>query len=105
MSYLNALLSMAAKEFLSHALPDLSTVADAFGNGMTLKRVDFDADFTKVMKKADKDFQESKRPKQMRSFAETKKGQEVIKNSEEKGLDKKAPKKKSKNGKEGDDDG
>mmetsp|Transcript_15435 Transcript_15435/g.42438 ORF Transcript_15435/g.42438 Transcript_15435/m.42438 type:complete len:613 (+) Transcript_15435:133-1971(+) len=90
MAYIEALLSLAAKEFLSR-------VTDVFGNGMNIKHFDFDDDFTKVLKKATKDYQESKRPRAMRSFAETKRGQDVIKNAEEKNITK-GSKKKGKNG-------
>jgi len=78
-AYLEGLLSMVAKEFLNQ-------VADGFGNGMNIKHIDFDKAFMEVRRKVDKEQMESKRPKAMRSFADTKKGQEVQKNKEEKGL-------------------
>merc|ERR1719464_1966233 len=92
MAYLESLLERAAKEFLVH-------VGSAFGNGLNIKHVDFDADFLKVRQKADKELLEAKRASKMRSFADTKKGQEVQKNKEEKGISS-APKRKSKVGRE-----
>eukprot|EP00928_Gymnodinium_smaydae_P061657 TRINITY_DN45691_c0_g1_i1.p1 TRINITY_DN45691_c0_g1~~TRINITY_DN45691_c0_g1_i1.p1 ORF type:complete len:634 (+),score=211.44 TRINITY_DN45691_c0_g1_i1:69-1904(+) len=103
MAYLEALLALAAKEFINKVTDGTGkSLAEVFGAGMTIKRVDFDADFRKVVKKADKDYAESRRAKPMKSFAETKKGQEVAKNKEDKGIPSKA---KVKNGKDkGDDD-
>jgi len=79
MAYLDGLLSLVAKEFMHH-------VGQSFGNGLTIKSVTFDSDFQKCRQKADKELKESKRPSGMRSFAETKKGAEVKKNQEEKGI-------------------
>lgn len=91
-AYLEGLLERAAKEFLGH-------VGSAFGNGLTIKHVDFDADFLKVRQKADRELLESKKVAKMRSFADTKKGQEVQKNKEEKGISSTA-KRKSKGAKD-----
>ncbi|CAL1162259.1 unnamed protein product [Cladocopium goreaui] len=88
MAYLEGLLSMAAKEFNHH-------IAN-FGSGLTIKHVDFDQDFLRCRQKADKELKESRRPGGMRSFADTKKGADVQKNREEKGLP--APAKKGKSG-------
>jgi len=79
MAYLESLLAMATKEFFKQ-------FSDSFGNGLTLKRVDFDATFLEVRKKADREQMEARKPKGMKSFGETKKGQEVLKSREEKGL-------------------
>jgi len=79
MAYLEGLLERAAKEFLNH-------VGSAFGNGLNIMRVDFDADFQKVRQRADRELLESKKAAKMRSFADTKKGQEVQKNKEERGI-------------------
>lgn len=97
MAYLESLLSSVAKDFLNH-------VSGAFGNGLSIKHIDFDADFVKARQKADKELMESKRPRGMRSFADTKKGLQVQKNAEEKGLSGGASGKKSKGGDEDDDD-
>lgn len=97
MAYLESLLSSVAKDFLNH-------VSGAFGNGLSIKHIDFDADFSKARQKADKELLESKRPRGMRSFSDTKKGQQVQKNAEEKGLSGGASGKKSKGGDEDDDD-
>jgi len=91
-AYLEGLLERAAKEFLVH-------VGSAFGNGLSIKHVDFDADFMKVRQKADRELLESKKAAKMRTFADTKKGKDVQKNKEEKGISG-AVKKKSKGGKE-----
>lgn len=88
-AYLEGLLSMAAKEFNHH-------IANSFGSGLTIKHVDFDQDFLRCRQKADKELKESRRPGGMRSFADTKKGADVQKNREEKGLP--APAKKGKSG-------
>merc|ERR1719277_2221499 len=90
-AYLEGLLSSVAKEFLNH-------VADAFGNGLSIKHVDFDAAFMEVRRKVDKEALQSKKPQGMRSFAETKKGQAVEKNKEEKGITTAPAKKKGKSG-------
>lgn len=95
MAYLEGLLSMAAKEFNHH-------IAN-FGNGLTIKHVDFDQDFLRCRQKADKELKESRRPGGMRSFADTKKGADVQKNREEKGLPAAAKKGKS-GGADGDKD-
>ena len=74
MAYLDSLLSMVAKEFVA-------SIGDAFGDGLSIKHVDFDAEFMKCRQKVDKEAKEAKKPQAMRSFAETKKGKEVEKNS------------------------
>jgi len=91
-AYLEGLLERAVKEFLVH-------VGSAFGNGLNIKHVDFDADFTKVRQKADRELLESKKVQKMRSFADTKKGQSVQKNKEEKGIST-ISKRKSRSGKD-----
>mmetsp|Transcript_58761 Transcript_58761/g.137170 ORF Transcript_58761/g.137170 Transcript_58761/m.137170 type:complete len:614 (+) Transcript_58761:88-1929(+) len=96
MVYLEGLLAHAAERFLNH-------VGGAFGNGMSIKRVDFDADFKKVMQKANEQLMELKRQKQIRSFADTKKGQEVIKHQEENNIPKPKKKEKSKDKDNGSD--
>jgi len=79
LSYLESLLERTANEFLGH-------VGSAFGNGMTIKNVNFDADFLKIRQKCDREALEAKKAAKMRSFADTKKGKEVAKNNKEKGL-------------------
>jgi len=79
MAYLEGLLAMVAKEFVQH-------VSNSFGNGLTIKHVDFDQDFLRCRQRADKELKDSRRPGGMRSFADTKKGAEVQKTREEKGL-------------------
>mmetsp|Transcript_98798 Transcript_98798/g.175947 ORF Transcript_98798/g.175947 Transcript_98798/m.175947 type:complete len:593 (-) Transcript_98798:131-1909(-) len=96
MAYLEGLLSMVAKDFMHH-------VGNAFGNGLTVKHVDFDADFLKCRQKADKEFKDSKKAGGMRSFADTKKGADVQKNQQEKGIA--GPSKKSKGGDDDDEEG
>mmetsp|Transcript_69731 Transcript_69731/g.167404 ORF Transcript_69731/g.167404 Transcript_69731/m.167404 type:complete len:613 (-) Transcript_69731:153-1991(-) len=98
LAYLEGMLSHAAEKFLVH-------VGGAFGRGMSIKSVDFDADFKKIMQKANEQLAELKKQKNIRSFADTKKGQEVLKSQEENGVVKKK-KTKSKEGKEnvGDED-
>lgn len=91
LSYLESLLDRAANEFLGH-------VGSAFGNGMTIKNVSFDADFLKIRQKCDREALEAKKTAKMRSFADTKKGQDVAKNKDEKGL----PATAKKNGKKDD---
>mmetsp|Transcript_17488 Transcript_17488/g.52584 ORF Transcript_17488/g.52584 Transcript_17488/m.52584 type:complete len:589 (+) Transcript_17488:90-1856(+) len=95
MAYLDSLLSIVAKEFVA-------SIGDAFGDGLSIKHVDFDAEFMKCRQKVDKEAKEAKKPQAMRSFAETKKGKEVEKNSDEKGIA--APKKKAKGGKDNEDE-
>mmetsp|Transcript_20036 Transcript_20036/g.51226 ORF Transcript_20036/g.51226 Transcript_20036/m.51226 type:complete len:596 (-) Transcript_20036:118-1905(-) len=95
-AYLESLLSSVAKEFVN-------SIGDAFGNGLSIKHVDFDAEFGKVRQKVDKEAREAKRPQAMRSFADTKKGKEVVKSNDEKGISN-APKKKVKGGKDGEED-
>ncbi|CAE7341436.1 SRPRA [Symbiodinium natans] len=90
MAYLEGLLAMVAKEFVQH-------VGNSFGNGLTIKHVDFDQDFLRCRQRADKDLKEARRQGGMRSFADTKKGAEVQKTREEKGL----PATSSKKGKSG----
>lgn len=97
MAYLEALLAMAGKEFVA-------LVADAFGNGLSIKHVDFDAAFLKARHKADKDLLESRRPKAAMTFAETKKGQEVLKKHEERGGNSAPAKNKDKSKENGDDE-
>ncbi|CAK8989935.1 unnamed protein product [Durusdinium trenchii] len=89
MAYLEGLLSMAAKEFSHH-------IATSFGGGLNIKHVDFEKDFLRCRQKADKELKESRKPGGMRSFEDTKKGADVQKNREEKGLP--APAKKGKSG-------
>lgn len=96
-AYLEGLLETAAKNFLTH-------IVDDFGNGMKIKKVDFDADFRKLLQKVDKDFAESKRRSVMKSFSETKKGLEVLKNKDGNAPAAK-PSKKGKDGKGEDEDG
>lgn len=98
-AYLESLLAMAAKEVLRY-------VADGFGNGLNIKHIDFDADFLKIRQKADKELLESRKARTMKSFEDTKKGQEVQKQREERGITPAAPKKKSKGkeDKDGEDD-
>jgi len=98
LSYLEALLSAMAAEFVSQ-------VTEKFGNGMEIKHVDFDADFRKILMKADKDFKESKKNVGMRSFSDTKKGKDAIKNAEEKGNTPLDQKSKKKGGEDGEDSG
>mmetsp|Transcript_43247 Transcript_43247/g.123280 ORF Transcript_43247/g.123280 Transcript_43247/m.123280 type:complete len:620 (-) Transcript_43247:94-1953(-) len=92
LSYLEGMLERVAKEFLNH-------VGSAFGSGLNIKHVDFDADFLRIRQKTDKELQESKKASKMRSFADTKKGKDVKKNQEEKGITT-TSKKKVKGGKE-----
>jgi len=87
-AYLEQLLSGVAKEFVSH-------IVDDFGNGMNLKQVNFDADFQKVMLKTSAQMKASRRSTPMKTFAETKKGTEVMKNMKEKGLTARTKKKPS----------
>lgn len=98
-AYLESLLAMAAKEVLRY-------VADGFGNGLNIKHIDFDADFLKIRQKADKELLESRKTRTMKTFEDTKKGQEVQKQREERGITPAAPKKKSKGkeDKDGEDD-
>mmetsp|Transcript_113810 Transcript_113810/g.317869 ORF Transcript_113810/g.317869 Transcript_113810/m.317869 type:complete len:597 (-) Transcript_113810:142-1932(-) len=98
-AYLEGLLSMVAKEFLSH-------VADAFGNGLSIKHVDFDSAFLECRRKVDKEALESKRPKNAKSFTDAKKGTAAEKSREEKSLPGSSPEnaKKGKSGEGGDDD-
>eukprot|EP00439_Symbiodinium_sp_Y106_P020396 s1474_g2.t1 len=100
MAYLEGLLAMVAKEFVQH-------VSNSFGNGLTIKHVDFDQEELVVQDlkggdlelgqleqillrdlcpAADMELKDSRRPGGMRSFADTKKGAEVQKTREEKGL-------------------
>lgn len=100
MAYLENLLESAAKAFLVH-------LHDGVGSGLSALKppytVDFDADWRKVLQKADKDLKESKRPRQMKSFDQTNKGQKVLKEKEDKGTGDKAPKKNRKSKKSKDD--
>lgn len=102
LSYLESLLERTANEFLGH-------VGGAFGNGMTIKNVSFDADFLKIRQKCDREALEAKKAAKMRSFADTKKGHDVAKNKEEKGLPvkngKKDGKKTANENEDGDSDG
>jgi len=105
LSYLESLLERTANEFLGH-------VGSAFGNGMTIKNVNFDTDFLKIRQKCDREALEAKKAAKMRSFADTKKGQGVVKNKEEKGLPvaakkngKKDDKKNDNENEDGDSDG
>jgi len=95
-AYLEGLLSAVAKEFLSH-------VADAFGNGLSIKHVDFDAAFLECRRKVDKEAQEARRPKPQQNFAAAKKGA-TDKNGPEKGLPASAQKSKSGEGGDAEDD-
>lgn len=95
-AYLEALLERAGEEFLKH-------FGSAFGNGMNIKKVDFDKHFDELRKKADKELAESKRKTTMRSFADTKKGAAVIKTQTESGVTKTKSKKKGGGDKEGSD--
>ncbi|CAJ1404016.1 unnamed protein product [Effrenium voratum] len=92
-AYLEGLLTMVAKEFVHH-------LGNGFGAGMTIKHVEFDQDFLRCRQKADKELKDSRRQGGMRSFENTKKGADVQKNREEKGL----PAKKSKSGADGEKD-
>ncbi|CAE8631677.1 unnamed protein product, partial [Polarella glacialis] len=104
LAYLEGLLAYAAKEFVH-------SIGSTFGNGLSIKHVDFDADFRKAQQKADKELKESKNVRTMRSFDQTKKGSGVLKNKEEKGITGPAKKKSGGAGEddeedeEGDDDG
>jgi len=96
-TYLEGLLASAANEFLKH-------VTDGIGKTLDIKppyRVDFDADFRKVLAKADKDALVAKRAPAMKTFEQTKKGAQVKKNQEEQGVKSSIPKKKSKGSKDG----
>eukprot|EP00927_Polykrikos_kofoidii_P066348 TRINITY_DN61965_c0_g1_i1.p1 TRINITY_DN61965_c0_g1~~TRINITY_DN61965_c0_g1_i1.p1 ORF type:complete len:641 (+),score=158.33 TRINITY_DN61965_c0_g1_i1:101-1924(+) len=75
LTYLESLLTSAAKEFVNQ-------VSDTLGNGMNIKRVDFEASFRKVILKADKERMESRRPRQMSSVCSTKKGKDILKSGE-----------------------
>eukprot|EP00929_Paragymnodinium_shiwhaense_P037780 TRINITY_DN20065_c1_g1_i1.p1 TRINITY_DN20065_c1_g1~~TRINITY_DN20065_c1_g1_i1.p1 ORF type:complete len:589 (-),score=201.24 TRINITY_DN20065_c1_g1_i1:247-2013(-) len=54
LSYLESLLSSISKEFVSQVSGD-------FGKGLHIKRVDFDADFRRIVMKCDKEHKESRR--------------------------------------------
>jgi len=92
-TYLEGLLERAAKEFLNH-------VSSGFGSGLNIKRVDFEADFRKLLQKEDQKLVESKKPRAMKSFAETKKGLQVAKDSGIKVCDAPGKKKPTKGGKD-----
>mmetsp|Transcript_21297 Transcript_21297/g.38897 ORF Transcript_21297/g.38897 Transcript_21297/m.38897 type:complete len:616 (-) Transcript_21297:60-1907(-) len=96
MVYLEGLLAHAAERFMNH-------VGGAFGNGMSIRRVDFDPDFKKIMQKANEQLMELKKQKQIRSFSDTKKGQEVMKHQEENNVPKPKKKEKSKDKENGSD--
>lgn len=98
-AYLESLLLSVSKEFLKH-------VTNGISNTLALSppyKVNFDDDFRKVLMKVDKEQREAKRRPQMKSFEQTKKGQEVLKNKGENG-NTTANKKKPKSGKGDDDD-
>jgi signal recognition particle receptor subunit alpha len=98
-TYLEGLLTSASKEFIK----TVDETMGGFGNGLQVKHVPFDAEFRRIREKVDKEQQAlRKKGTAMRSFADTKKGQEVAKTREEKGIS--APKKKTKGGNDEDDD-
>lgn len=83
LTYLEALLSQVSKEFIS----TVNETLNGFGDGLTLKHVDFDVQFRKIREKCDKEKQAAQRKgATMKSFAETKKGMEAQKNKQEKGI-------------------
>jgi len=98
-TYLEGLLTSASKEFIK----TVDETMGGFGNGLQVKHVKFDEEFRRIREKVDKDQQAlRKKGTAMRSFADTKKGQEVVK-SKAQGLS--APKKKkTKGGNDEDDD-
>jgi len=98
LTYLEGLLASVAKEFVNR-------IGDAFGNGLQIKHVDFDADFKKVLQKADKDHLESKRPRAMKNFQEPKKSQAQQKSNGEKTVGGVPSKAKGKNDTDADADG
>jgi len=55
-THLDRLLELASKEFVNH-------VGDTFGNGLNIKRVDFDATFMEVRRKVDNEAREARRAK------------------------------------------
>lgn len=75
-AYLDALLNAASKEFLNH-------VGDAFGNGMSIKRVDFDSTFLEVRKRVDKLQMELKRARVLKPVVDNKKGKDGQNNTGE----------------------
>ncbi|CAK0838540.1 unnamed protein product [Prorocentrum cordatum] len=100
-TYLEGLLTSASKEFIK----TVDETMGGFGNGLQVKHVPFDAQFRRIREKVDKEQQAlRKKGTAMRSFSDTKKGQEVAKVREEKGLSAGAPKKKTKGGNDEDDD-
>jgi len=98
-TYLEGLLASASKEFIK----TVNETMGGFGDGLQVKHVPFDAEFRRIREKVDKEQQAlRKKGTAMRSFADTKKGQEVSKSKDEKGLI--APKKKTKGGNDEDDE-
>lgn len=97
-TYLEGLLEAAAKEFMKSL-----TSLGGFDNGMSIKRVEFDAEFRKVLQKTDAALMESKRSRPMKTFADTKKGQEVLKNKADKGELPSEGKRRGKKGGKGED--
>lgn len=97
MEYLEELLSDCSKAFL-HQLNDL-------GGLKGLKPpygIEFDGSFKKVLAKADRGARENRRSVSMKSFDQTDKGKKVLKDQEDKGIDRPSKKKSSKDKGEGD---
>jgi len=99
MPYLEGLLEAVAKKFLDQVVEGMGRLADVFGNGLSVKRVDFDKDFKTTLEKVDNKQRELRRGGAgIKNFADTSKGKEITKKQ---GGDAK----KGKAGKDGEEDG
>merc|ERR1719329_58029 len=80
MPYLEGLLEAVAKKFLDQVVEGMGRLADVFGNGLSVKRVDFDKDFKATLEKIDMKQRELRRGgSAIKSFADTSKGKEITK--------------------------
>merc|ERR1719329_1231661 len=80
MPYLEGLLDAVAKKFLDQVVEGMGRLADVFGNGLSVKRVDFDKDFKATLEKIDMKQRELRRGgSAIKSFADTSKGKEITK--------------------------